>query len=225
MLDIPLWIQIFVVAGIVLIIFVVPIRILWEMTRGARDRKRRVQEFADRLREKFAGVEIKKSVLGPDKIAFKHEDRKLTMQFPEDDEVLLSFDVNIAPKFPLVIKTKGGIEWPVAWEGFRCLGRIRIYDPVLDDYVLIYSTPLFGAYLREAAQAAIPLQGKPKGITESIVILRRVPGVRKFRLTMSESRGFRIWFRLRTQDLVYRPDELEAVIHHAGRLYDALVLY
>lgn len=224
-MDIPVWIQLFVITGIILVIFVVPIRILWEMTRGSRDRKRRIEELADRLRERFNEVEIQRSLFGADRVRFKHEGRVVSMHLLEDDEVLFRLEPKISPKFPCVIKTKGGIVWPIAWEGMRPLSRIPIHDPLLDDAVLIYTTPIFGGYLREAALAGIPLQGKPKGITESIIVLRRMPGVRRFRLMMSEDEGFRILFRLRTHDLVHRPDEVESAIHHLFALYDALVMY
>lgn len=225
MFDVPVWIQVFVIAGIALIVVAVPVRMIWEATRGSRDRRRKVDAFADRLRERFREVSVARSLFGSDRIRFKHKDRPITLFFPDEDEILVRLEVNISPKFPCVIRTKGGIEWPLAFEAMRPLRRIRTYESVLDDSVLIYSTPLFGAFLREAALDGIPREGKPKGVAESLVVLRRTPGVRWFRLMMSEPGGFRILFRMRTEDLMYRPDELEAVVHHAAQLYDALVLY
>lgn len=224
-IDIPLWIQIFVVTGILLVIFVVPLRILWEMTKGGRERRQKVEQFADRLRERFDEVEIKRSLFGTDVLRFKHEGRPVAILLPEPEEILLRLEVKIQPKFPCVIRTKSGIVWPFACEGAQLLSRVPIHEPVLDDAVLVYSTSVFGGFLREMAQDSLRATGKPAGLTESIVVLRRSPGVRSFRLMMSESGGFRVRFRLRTEDLLYRPDELEAVIHHTMALYDALVLY
>ncbi|GEM_PF-6894564 len=223
-IDVPLWIQIFVITGIILILFVVPIRILWEMTKGGRDRRKRIEDFAGRLRERFDEVETKRSVFGTDVIRFKHEGRSVSISLPEKDEVVVRLEVPSPPKFPCVIRTKSGIAWPFALEGIRLLPRIRIYDALLDDAVLIHSTRPFGDYLRELALAAVPPKGKPAGIAENIIVLRRAPGLRWFRLMMSEGGGFRVRFRLRAEDLLYRPDELESVVHHATALYDSLVI-
>jgi hypothetical protein len=223
--EIPHWIQYFVVGGIALVIILVPLKIFWEMSRGTRERRRKLHEFADRLRERFNEVQVAWSILGVHRIRFKHEGRKVSVILPDDDELVVRLEENISPKFPCVIKTKGCIEWPWAFVGLRPLGRIKIFDSLLDESVLIYSTPVFGGYLREMALDAVSLEGGPKGITESIIILRKTPGVRRFRLSMSESTGFRVGFKMRTEDLRFRPDELEAVVHHALKLYDAMVLY
>lgn len=225
MIDVPIWIQIFVITGIVLIVIAVPIRILWELTRGGRERRKKIHDIADRLRERFREVSLTRTPFGADRIRFKLDGRPVTLFFPDEDELLLRLDVKIAPKFPCVIRSKGGMEWPVAFEGMRFLRRIRTFDPLLDDAVIIYSTSLFGAYVRELARDQIGLEGKPKGIAESLIVLNRTPGLRRFRLLMSELGGFRLHLHLRTEDLRYRPDEMEAVVHHALRLYDALVLY
>ena len=110
------------------------------------------------------------------------------------------------------------------WESFRILPRILTHDPLIDDSIALYATPIFGSYIREAALDGIPAEGKPTGLAESLVILRKMPGVRRFELRMSPSAGFRLSFRLRTDDLLYRPEELESAVHHAFQLYDLLVL-
>jgi hypothetical protein len=101
---------------------------------------------------------------------------------------------------------------------------VRTHDPLIDDTLAIYASEPFGAYLRELALDGIPAQGKPTGLAESLVVLRRLPGVRHFEFRMSPASGFRLTFLLRADDLLYRPDDLEAAVHHAFRLYDLLVL-
>jgi hypothetical protein len=70
----------------------------------------------------------------------------------------------------------------------------------------------------------IPAEGKPTGLAESLIILRKMPGVRRFELRMSPSGGFRLAFKLRADDLLYRAEELESAVHHAFQIYDLMVL-
>jgi hypothetical protein len=225
-IEIPHWIQIFVLLGIALVIIVVPIRILYEMTKDSRDRGRRFGELADRLKEKYSGVDVQRTLFGASRIRFKHEDRPVAVHQTADDEIQIQLEPKIEPKFHVIARTRGLINPPVAvmWESFRVLSRILTHDPLIDDSVALYATPIFGSYLREVALDGIPAEGKPTGLAESLVILRKMPGVKSFELRMSPSGGFRLSFRLGSDDLLYRPEELESAVHHAFQLYDLLVL-
>ena len=226
MIEIPHWIQVFVLLGIALVVIVVPIRILYEMTKDSRDRSKKFRDLADRLKEKFGSVEAHRSVLGMSRISFRHEGRPATVFQPSDDEILIQLEPKVEPKFHLIARTRGAWAPPVTmmWESFRVLSRILTHDPLIDETIALYATPIFGGYLREAALDGIPAEGKPTGLAESLVILRQMPGVRRFELRMSPSGGFRVSFVLRTDDLLYRPEELESAVHHAFQLYDQLVL-
>jgi hypothetical protein len=225
-IEIPHWIQVFVLIGIALVVVVVPIRILYEMTKDSRDRSKRFQDLADRLKEKFGAVEAHRTIFGLSRIAFTHDGRPATVYQPSDDELLIQLEPRIEPKFHLIAHTRGAMTPPIAmmWESFRVLPRILTHDPLIDDSIALYATPIFGSYLREAALDGLPAEGKPTGLAESLVILRKMPGVRRFELRMSPSGGFRVSFRLRADDLFYRPEELESAVHHAFQLYDLLVL-
>ena len=226
MIEIPHWIQIFVLIGIALVVVVVPIRILYEMTNDSRDRSKRFQDLADRLKEKFGAVEAHRTIFGMSRIEFKHDGRPASVYQPGDDEILIQLEPKIEPKFHLIARTRGTLTPPIAmmWESFRILPRILTHDPLIDDSIALYATPIFGSYIREAALDGIPAEGKPTGLAESLVILGKMPGVKRFELRMSPSGGFRISFRLRSDDMLYRPEELESAVHHAFQLYDLLVL-
>ena len=88
MIDVPHWVQVFVLVGIALVVIVVPIRILYEMTKDSRDRSKRFQDLSDRLREKFGGVEAHRTIFGMSRIEFKHEGRPATVYQPADDEIM-----------------------------------------------------------------------------------------------------------------------------------------
>lgn len=224
--EIPHGIQVFVLLGIALVVIVVPIRILYEMTKDSRERSKRFSDLADRLKEKFGGVESHRTMFGMSRIEFKHEGRPATVYQPSDEEILIELEPKVEPKFNLIARTKGSLTPPTAmmWESFRLLPRILTNDPLIDDSIALYATPIFGNYIREAALDGIPAEGKPTGLAESLVILRGMPGVKSFELRMSPSSGFRVSFRLRSDDMLYRPEELESAVHHAFQLYDLLVL-
>ena len=226
MIEIPHWIQIFVLIGIGLVVIVVPIRILYEMTKDTRERGKKFNDLADRLKEKFGGVETHRTIFGLSRIAFRHDGRSAAVYQPSDEEILIQLEPKIEPKFHLIARTRGSITPPAVmmWESFRLLPRILTNDPLIDESIALYATPIFGSYLREAALDGIPAEGKPTGLAESLVILRKMPGVKQFELRMSPSGGFRVGFRLRADDLLYRPEELESAVHHAFQLYDLLVL-
>jgi len=225
-IEIPHWIQVFVLIGIALVVVVVPIRILYEMTKDSRDRSKRFGGLADRLKEKFGSVEAHRTIFGMSRIEFQHDGRPASVYQPGDDEILIQLEPRIEPRFHLLARTRGALTPPIVmmWESFRILPRILTHDPLIDDSIAIYATPIFGSYIREAALDGIPAEGKPTGLAESLVILRGMPGVRRFEVRMSPSAGFRVSFRLRADDLLYRPEELESAVHHAFQLYDLLVL-
>ncbi len=227
MIEIPHWIQIFVLVGIALVVVVVPVKILYEMTKDSRDRSKRFHDLTDRLRERFGGVESHRSMFGPPRIQIKHEGRPATVYPSADDEILISLEPQVSPKFHVIARTRGALtpRFAMMWESMKLLPRVVTHDPLIDDSIALYASPAFASYLREATLDGIPAEGKPTGLAESLVILRKLPGVRRFELRMSPSTGFRILFKLRADDLLYRPEELESAVHHAFALYDALVMY
>ncbi len=227
MIEIPNWIQAFVLVGIALVVLIVPIKIVWEMTKGSRDRSRKADDLAARLKERFGGVRLEGGILGPQRIHLTSEGRPAVVFQPEPDELVIRLEPKVAPKFHAVARTRGRLSLPFAvmWESLRILPRHRTFDPLIDESIDLYASGPFGAYLRELALDGLPAGGKPTGLAESLIVLRRTPGARMFELRMSPAGGFRLRFLLRADDVLYRPDELEAAVHHAFRLYDLLVLY
>ena len=197
------------------------------MTKDSRERGQRFKDLADRLRERFGGVEAHRTVFGLSRISFSHEGRPATVTQPADDEIMIQLEPKIQPKFHVVARTLGPFAggFTMMWESFRILPRITTFDPLIDDSIALYASPIFGNYLREAMLDGIPAEGKPTGLAESLVILRKMPGVRRFELRMSPSGGFRLAFKLRSDDMLYRPEELESAVHHAFQLYDLMVMY
>lgn len=226
MIEIPHWAQLFVLLGIALVIIVVPIRILYEMTRDSRERSRRFGGLADRLKERFANVERRRGILGLSPIRFTYEGRPVTLHQPSDDEMVLQLESRVEPRIHLIARSLGSLTpvFVIQWESFRILPRVLTSDPLIDDAIALYAPALFAAYLREAALDGIPAEGKPTGLAESLVVIRNLPGVRRFEVRISPQGGFRLRLRLRGEELLYRVDELESAVHHAFRLQELLVL-
>ena len=227
MIDVPSWIQVFVLVGICTLLVVVPLRVLYAMTKESRKRSSRLEDLAERLKGRFEKVELARTFLGPSRIEIRHDGRPASIAQTNDEEILVRVEPKIAPKFHLIARTHRRFSPPVAFlaESLKFLPRVKTYDPLIDDGIAVYANPIFGGYLRVAALDGIPGEGKPQGLAESLVVLRRLPGIRSFELRMSPSGGFRIAFRLESEELVYRPDEMESAVHHAFRIYDVLVMY
>lgn len=222
MIEIPHWAQVAVLVGIGLVILVVPIKVLWEMTRGTRDRTRRGRELADRLKEKFTGVRFERGVLGPHRIELMHGDRPVAVAQPDDDELAIRLEPKTLPSSHVLVRTRRALRLPftILWESLRPLPRIRAVDPTIDESIEVFASKTFGAYLRDLAHD----DTRESPFAESLVILNRLPGVKRFELRLSPVGGFRLWFKLRTEDLLHRPDDLESAIHHAFVLYDLMVI-
>src|ERR1041384_2482002 len=99
MIEVPHWVQMFVLVGSALVVIVVPIRILYEMTKDSRERSRRFQDLADRLRERFGEVETNRMVFGFSRIDFKHDGRAATIYQPADDEIMIQLEPKVQPRF------------------------------------------------------------------------------------------------------------------------------
>lgn len=224
--EIPSWIQVFVCVGIGLLFVAVPLRLIHESTKGMRDRNRRAEDLAARLRERFGEVKLHYGVFGPPLVRFQREGRGAILWEPSEHELELRLDPKVPPPFPAIVRTRGfwNPGFTMMWDSLRLLRRFRAYEPLIDDSMVIYSTPVFGSYLRDLAQDGLPAGGKPSGLAESLVVLRRAPGVERFEFRMSPGGGFRVRFRMRADDLLYRADELESIVHHTFRMYDLLVL-
>jgi len=224
--EIPHWIQVFVLVGIGLVLVLVPFRVIFELTRGARQRTRRQKELADRMRERFGAVRFERRLLGPHVIHFSHEGRPATLVEPAEEQMVIRLEPRFAPKFDVVAGTRARVSWPLAvmWESLKILPRVRTFDPLLDERIDLFAAPGFAPYLRELVLSGASDPAKPSGLAESLVVMSRLPGVRRFELRVSPLGGFRVTFQRRADDLLYRPDELESAVHHAFQIYDLLVL-
>ncbi len=222
MIDIPGWIQAFVLGGIALLMVVVPVRVVWGMTSKSRRLRRDLQELAARLKGRFEGARVEGRFPAPPRIYASYEGRPVAVTRPRSDEIALSINPGTGAIAHAVIRTAGRIRPPfsIMWESLRILRRRRLLDPLVDDALDAYATPAFGMLLGELALDGAGGRAKPSALVESLAVLRRLPGVKWWEIRMSPSGGFRLRLRLRSDDLLYRPEDLESAAHHAFRLHD-----
>ncbi len=224
-LHIPAWLPYFVFGGIAFIVIIVPLKFLWEATKGRRERSHKIEKFIDRLRERFAEVVLHRGIFGPSRVTLKHESRKLTIWISDVDELVVQLDENIGCPFAGVIKTRGRFRTKWAMIGMRILPLFETHDAMIDDAVAIYTSGPFGGYLYELVHSSINLEGKPSGVAESLIVLRRAPGVKSFRLWMTPGGPLRFRVRMHAEDLLFRPDQMETIVHHLHQLYDKFAGY
>ncbi len=223
--SIPAWLPYFIFGGIGLVIILVPLKILWEATKSRRERSHKLEKFIDRLRERFGEVVFHRGLFGPSRVTMKHEGRKLTIWIADLDELIIQLDENIGCPFAAVIKTRG--RWRTKWAmiGLRVLPLFQTHDPMIDDAVAIYTDGPFGGYLFELIHSSVTKEGKPSGVAESLIVIRRAPGVKSFRLWMTPGGPMRLRVSMHAEDMLYRPDEMETIVHHLQQLYDKFAGY
>ncbi len=210
MIEIPGWIENFVLFGLIFVVIFVPLKVFRDLTKDVRGRLKRVEGLAERLKERFGGVVVERG-FGPPRVRFTHAEKGVLLLAPSTRRLELRLEETISPKFPVRMRSRRG--WPWTWVGGRLLGRVPLGDPNWR----VWTTPGFGAYLEELAR-------EPASFTESLIVLRSLPGVSRVDLTLSPSSGLRLRLDLDQDDLAYRPDALEAALHHARAVHHELVV-
>jgi hypothetical protein len=222
--EIPDWIETFVLVGIGLLIVAVPVRVVYEMTRGSRDRTRRLKDLAERLRERFGSVRLESTFLGPPYLRLESEGRPAILSLPAEDAVAVRLDPGPDPVVRALFRTRRPVRSPFAFttDGWRVLERVPVADPLVDGAADVYADGGIAAAIRELLSDGVPGSPAPSPLAESLIVLARLPGVREFRLKVSPRGDSRALFRLRAEDLLHRPDEMESAVHHAFRIHDLL---
>lgn len=203
MIEIPRWIQGVMLAAMLLVVVGVPLRVIWEMRRDARGRRRLLEGLADRLGARMEGGWV----------AFTAEQRPARLRAESERELELRVDEAISPKVPF--RACSG-RWGPPWIVPGC-SRVRLGDPMADREWRIWTTRGFGALLQD-----VVLQPTPEPLVESLAVLRGIPGVKRVDLSLSPDSGLRLRLSLAGSDLIYRPDLVEAALHHACRIHRRL---
>ncbi|MBI4563556.1 MAG: hypothetical protein HY716_02555 [Planctomycetes bacterium] len=224
-MPVPAWIETFLLVGVLFVVVAVPVKILWEATRRTRERRQRAAQLADRLREHFSEVRLHRPWLGEDEIHFTHEGFDVTLRIPRPNRIDVAMEAHPSTPAALVVRTRRALRLLPAMHGMQMLERVTTGDPLIDDELELYANPVLAGFLRDRFMDALAAAGDPPAWTESLVVLKRAPGVKRFVLRFAPDRAITLNLKLRTEDLWYRATELEGILHHVRRMNDLLVHY
>jgi len=209
------------IAGMLLLFVLLPIRILISAARRARDRAERLEQLARRMREKFSGVSIHRLVLRNPEIRFTVEGRKASLE--PDDFKRLRLRLEEHPPVPLAVMIRSK-RWP-AWPAGASLDRVPTGDPLVDPSIEIYANTSLAGFLRDRFLDSVGEGAPSSDLIDSLLVLKSLPGVKRFDFRFIPDRGVSADLKLKTEDMFYRMEDLEALIHHLHQLHDHFAHY
>lgn len=221
----PDWAYWFLLGGIGLVVVAVPVRILWKATRGRRAYSTRLDHLAVRLRETFSEVVVRRPLLSAATVDFKFERRKVSMVVKSAKHLILTIDEEPDVPLAVVLRSARWMKILSVMEGWEVLSPVPTGDPMLDMDVELYANGIFAGFLRDKILGETPMEGPPTGLAESLIIIKGTPGVKKFYLRFSPRTGTTLDLRLSTEDLFYRSEDLESLLHHVHVFHDFIVNY
>ena len=221
----PAWVEWSLWAALGLLVVGIPLRLLWRLASKRRADRARLDHVSVRLRDVFNEVAPRRRWLGSPTVDFKHKGRACKLVIHSVKKVDLEVDATPGVPLPVVVRTRRWIQlWPVL-HGLESLDQIRTGDPLIDDVLEVHANGIFAAFLQDRLLEQIPIDGPPTGLSESLLVLNSSPGVRKFVLRLFPGKPVSLRMKLRTEDLLFRPEDLEGLIHHIDNLHDVIVNY
>jgi hypothetical protein len=211
----------FFVISILLVLVSIPATLLWRAIKSSRESDDRLGRLAERLREKFGEVSPRRPFFGPPVVSFKVEGRKAHLQIVDPKRLRLLVEESPSVPLPVVIRSKGWSLWPAG--GF--LQRLTTNDPLIDDGVEIYAASTFAGFLSDRFLDGAGGEVGRSELTDSLFVLKGVSGVKGFEFRFAPNVGTSADLRLKTEDLFYRVDELESLIHHLHLLHGRFANY
>ncbi|HEY3225870.1 MAG TPA: hypothetical protein VGK61_02600 [Planctomycetota bacterium] len=221
MAVVPDWLPLFFMIGVLLVLVAVPARILWDATRKSRERDERLGRLADRMREKFGEVTPQRPFLGEPRIRFKVEGRKAVLELSDAKRLRLHMEEDSSVPLPVVIRSRRWSIWPTG----PSLSRISTGDPIVDDDLEILAAPTFAGFLADRFLDGMAGETSRTDLTDSLIVLKGLPGVKRFEFRFAPDRGVAADLRLSTEDLIHRVDELGSLLHHLHQLHERFATY
>lgn len=225
MLFLPsIWVTwLLVSVGIAVLLWIV--RLLWGFLRRRSDSRLRLDHVSVRMREVFNEVSPRRRFWGSPFIDFKHQGRPARLTIHSIRKLTLEVEDRPEVPLPVVVRTRPWMSvWPVTWR-LEALDRVVTSDPVVDDQVELRANGLFAAFLQDRLFEQVPIEGPPTGLAESLLVLNAAPGVRRFDLRFLPGRRDTLKLKLRTEDLLFRPEDLESLLHHVHNLHESFAHY
>lgn len=207
--------------SILILLVTVPAGILLRAIRASRENEERASRLATRLREKFSEIIPKRRLFGPPQIAFKTEGRQAHLEVVDARRLRLRLEESPGVPLPVVIRSRGWSLWPAG--GF--LQRVSANDPLIDDSMEIYAGSTFAGFLSDRLLDGLDGETSRSELSDSLFVLKGLSGVKRFEFRFAPDLGVGADLRLKTEDLFYRVDELESLLHHLHLLHDRFASY
>ncbi len=193
-------------------------RLAWRWFRRRSEHRSRADHVAVRLREVFREVSPRRG-LGAPAIDFKDKGRACRLVLHSARKLSVEMEIQPDVPLPVVIRSRKWLKiWPVL-HGLEALERVVLADAVVDDQVELYANGMFAAFIQDRVMEQVPLDGPPTGLGESLLVLSATPGVRSYEVRFEPGGRDRLHLKLRTEDLLYRPEDLESLLHHVANLH------
>lgn len=215
------FIPVLFIISVVLLLVTIPAGLLYRAIKASRESDDRLSRLADRMREKFSDVTPRRPYFGPSQIAFKVEGRQALLEIVDKRRVRLRVEESPTVPLPVVIRSRGWSLWPAG--GF--LQRLTTHDPLVDDTMEIFAASTFAGFLSDRFLDGAGGETSRTELSDSLIVLRSLSGVKAFEYRFAPDFGVGADLRLRTEDLFFRVDELETLIHHLHELHQRFANY
>ncbi len=207
--------------SILVLLVTIPAGLLWRAIRASRESDDRLSRLATRMREKFGEVTPRRPFFGPPQISFKVEGRKACLEITDKRRLRLRVEESPGVPLPVLIRSRGWSLWPAAGS----LQRLRTGDPAVDDTMEIYAGATFAGFLSDRFLDGMDGETSRSELGDSLIVLKGLSGVKGFEYRFAPDAGAAADLRLKTEDLFYRVDELESLLHHLHQLHDRFANY
>ena len=207
--------------SLLLLLITVPATILWRAIKASRETDERLRRMADRMREKFGEVTPRRLFFGPPQISFKVEGRAAHLEIVDAKRLRLRIEESPGVPLPVMIRSRG-------WSLFSLRGsmqRIATNDPVIDDTMEIFAGETFAGFLADRFLDGAAGETGRTDLGDSLIVLKSLPGVKGYEFRFAPDVGVGADLRLKTEDLFYRVEELESLIHHLHLLHQRFANY
>ena len=208
-------------AGILLLLVALPAGILWRALKASRESDDRLGRLATRMRERFGEVAPRRPFFGPPQIAFKVDGRKALLEVSDPRRIRIRLDESPDVPLPVLIRSRGWTLWPAGGS----LQRVPTGDPLLDDRVEIFAGSSFAGFLGDRFLDGTGGETSRSELADSLIVLGNLSGVKGFEFRFAPDEGVGVDLRLKTEDLLYRMEELESLLHHLHELHGRFANY
>jgi hypothetical protein len=215
------FIHLVALVGLLLLLVTLPAGLLYRAIKASRESDERLNRLATRLRDKFSDVTPRRPYFGPPQIAFKVEGRQAHLEIVDKRRLRMRVEETPSVPLPVVIRSRGWSLWPAGGD----LQRVATHDPIVDEAMEILAASGFAGFLGDRFLDGAGGETSRTELSDSLIVLNSLSGVKAFEFRFAPDYGVGADLRLRTEDMFYRVDELESLLHHLHELHGRFATY